>query len=433
MPSEKQVINISSNNKDKVVSYFKEAMDLYTSDFKLENFNIIKNIEIIYILGGMININGEPICSELTRNVINEGIKKIKKDNIINIDDIIKSLNKIYYEIKNKPISKYRIVASLHLDKKCLPQLKGKFLNVPFSIYNSKSFFRKYKIMGYINPPFEKVRSGMKNFIIFSKEEIDNLTKSNYIEITLDSKDQNIAYNEGWNIIEIFRSIINYSYCIGQYRIVGETNPYSILLPSAYIFVFDENNNFLIYGFTKSFYERNIKEIELEHISKLKHNFNNILKIIEKIKNNEIKNVLISSFLRHGKGLDELAYGTSFICFWQTLELISLKIFFNFSEKDVCNRIKSILLKEKLKDKIDVLYSRRNYLMHEGKISDYDLMDANNIKEVSELSIMFILNNIKNFSDMHELDLFYKYVNENNVSIKRINKILQYIKKQRKR
>jgi len=277
MTSEKQAIKIHPKCETKVISYFKEAMELYTSDFKLINFDIIKNFEIVYILGGMITIINEPINSESVMSIINEGIRKCKKENINDIGGITEILNNIYLNRKEKPLKQYKIVASLHIDEKVLPKKKGNFLNSSFSIYKSETFFNKYKFQSYIKPPFEKILSGMPHFFML-EEEIEGLIKSNYIEIKLNSKDSNSAFIEGWNIIELFRSIINYSICLGDYRIIGEMNPYSILLPSANIFVFDEKNNFVSYGYTKSLYERKIKKIDKKKVKKLYHYFNDIIK-----------------------------------------------------------------------------------------------------------------------------------------------------------
>lgn len=431
MTSKNNFEKIRLKEETKFISYFTKAMEFYTPDLRLENINIIKKDEIVYILSGLLNIKDEPISSKSVRRLIEEAIRTCKKGNIKDSKEIIEILNKIYSSQKSKPVNNYYVIASLHINKEDLPKQSGNLFDSYFSTYGAKHFFKKFKLQRFINPPFEKIREGMKSFIMLTKDEIDVLNNSEYLEIKVKSEDVESAFDEGWNKIERYRSIINYSLCLGSFRLLGRTKPFSVLLPSAYIFVFNNNNELEDYWYTLSLDEKNMSKIEKSKDKQLKSDFNFVIRKLGKIKDRKLLDIFYNVFLRHGKGLDEIVHGTSFISFWQSLELIALKPIFNFSEKDVSERIKSLMPNEKLKAIIDVLYQKRNYLIHEGEISGYDLSDINYGKEISELAIYSILKHIQKFDDVNELNFYYKYSTRNNVDIKKIEKILKYIKKLR--
>jgi len=423
--------------ENRIFSYFNEAIDLYEIKDDTQNYiisvpNIIKMNDIVFILSDMIYITDDKLNYELIRSIINEGIKVCKYKEILDFKGFMDILNDLYIKRLKSKKNSYKIVASFHMNPSKLPQKKGRFLDYKFSIYNSKTFFKKYNFRKYINPPFDKIKAGLNSFILLPDKDMYKISEPYYIELSINSINVNEAMYEGWRIIEIFRAIINFSLSLSEIKLFGgRDKPFSKLLPSNYIFLFDDDNNFLTYWYTLSLYERKNIDLNEKYIKKLNYYYKEISNILKKAKNNQLKEILLESFDRHVKGLDEVAYGTSIICFWQNLELISLKHNFNFSETEVCKRIKSLFSDETIKNKINVLYSRRNYLIHEGLISNYDLMDINNAKKISELLILFLMQYVNKFDNIYELNYFYKYRNENDAHIKRIKKILSFIEKSR--
>ncbi len=237
-------------------------MRLYPADFKLSPDDLVRNIDIVYILSNTITVPDKHLSSESVRSLIERAIIDCKKNGTLGAKEIIQTLNKIYCNTKKVPKKKYVVVASLHLDRSVLPKRSGMFLGFAFKTYESKPFFKKYKFERYVNPPFSDAEK-LSAFLLLNKNEQASLTDSNFFELELETIDPAQAFTQGFNAIELFRSFLNYSYCVGTYRFFGGAEkPYSIVLPSAYIFVFDENHNLLQYWYTLGFDERSNKIID---------------------------------------------------------------------------------------------------------------------------------------------------------------------------
>ena len=268
----KSNFGINSKQRDKFIFYFTEAMNLFTPELQLKGENIQKEVELVYILGGMLNVSDEPISFGLIRGIIERGVRKCKRDNITDPEQIVEVLRKIYQKRKTRPTKQFTIVASLHLEKNVIPKKSGNFFNSPFSVYGYNRLFKKYKVKRYINPSFEKIKT-MRSFRMLSPTEKEDMKKSNYIEVKIESEDKDSAFQKAWQIIELFRAIINYSASFGTYRLLGQHNPFSIVLPSTYIFVFDKNHDLASYWYTRSLHEKDMKMIDAKKIEKIKNGF----------------------------------------------------------------------------------------------------------------------------------------------------------------
>jgi hypothetical protein len=202
--------------------------------------------------------------------------------------------------------------------------------------------------------------------------------------------------------------------------------------PSKFTFIFDENKKYRTFWYTAGEFEYFMELLD----NRLLENSLKVLKVINSLKENELRAILIESLLRYNYGLDEFIQGSTFIYFWQILEFIALKHLYSMTEKDVCNRVKTIVTLQKAKevwrDIVDAIYEKRNYLIHEGRISDYTMDDINLIRLVCQLAIEFLFYFTNKLESKERLDFFYRNYDLNNRDIRRRKEVLKYIENLRK-
>jgi len=208
--------------------------------------------------------------------------------------------------------------------------------------------------------------------------------------------------------------------------------PLSRIHPSKFTFIFDQDKKYKTFWYTTGEFERFTERLD----KRLLENSLNVLKTFNSLKENELKDILIESLLRYNYALDEYIHGSTFIYFWQILEYITLKHLYDITEKDVCNRVKTITMiagvSELWRDLVDAVYKKRNYLVHEGRISDYAMDDINVIRLICQFAIDSLFYFTKKFETKEKLDFFYRNYSLNRKDFRRRKEVLRYIEKLKK-
>ena len=229
--------------------------------------------------------------------------------------------------------------------------------------------------------------------------------------------------------VELLRSLINFelSFSMITWQF-GRPRALNRIEPARYIFVFDENRRYLgNWG--------NVGEFRYELVKLQKNQLASIEKSVKdfgKLNNNKLKARLVDCLALYGNALDQIERGYVFLSLWQILELISLQdIERNFGK--VRSRVAAIFKNSQIiSDVLEVLFYKRNKLVHEGRISDFSLQDVNQIKGITEGCIDFLWSHVNKFENVEKLGEFYENIRFSNKKLDDKIEVLDYIKKVRK-
>jgi len=160
--------------------------------------------------------------------------------------------------------------------------------------------------------------------------------------------------------------------------------------------------------------------------------FSEILESYNNIKYPSIVEILESALTSYYEAsIDEyMAY--SFLKYWICIEFCLLKSE-GITENEIIKRLKSMVIPEDeyLKFRLDWLYKKRNNLVHKLDMN-ISQNERNLAKSISEALINFLLSNGNRFSNKNELNLFYKFIQEDNESLTTDKKVIYLIKEFRK-
>lgn len=191
------------------------------------------------------------------------------------------------------------------------------------------------------------------------------------------------------------------------------------------MFVFDSNRKYK--GDWSNVGEFNYRLVSLT-IEELKA----VLKTINDyniLPDNRLKNVLTNCLTLYQYALDSIEPAYIFLNFWQILELVSLKDQLGNTENKVKTRITAIYKNNStISDILEVLFCKRNHLVHEGRLEDFSLSDVNEIRGITEGAMSFLFSQVEKLENYPNLETFYENIKEKD-KVKEKLRILNYINK----
>jgi hypothetical protein len=128
--------------------------------------------------------------------------------------------------------------------------------------------------------------------------------------------------------------------------------------------------------------------------------------------------------------LDETEPHFTFLYFWQILENIFKE---NETEKfeKIIKRIKNMYKNKTIPSiKIDILFRKRNKLVHRGESKYIEFEDVIQIKHIVDSTLLQLIYNLNEYKSKHELiyffdniDLDFKVIDKKITALKRIKKL----------
>jgi len=405
--------------KPKFEHYLNELFSLFDNAKPtptLTGGNIVVFSYDCYILHNFIE-SSKNVPSEELREFIKKTLFEMKRQNVTDVELFFQTLDSIYQKTQQEEHFTFNTIHSMNLDIDKIP-------NPTFAVNHAEVRLVNYQ---QLQDDFD-VTSCISKISGFHRGEIDQLQKFSYAVISAKTTNERLAYQRGNEVFELFRGILNFADRFGTFTYHGgRPETLSRIQPAKLALVFDERKEMKGYWITEGPFEYRhlpLERTKLDFASELFGKMN-------ALGDGSLKNRLISAIIKYSEGLDGNVTGTSFITFWQLLEIIALGDYYNLSEKEVSSRIGSIFDDKKMRDLMNVLRDRRNYLVHKGAIWEFDLDEINLIRSCCESAILFLFNNIANFEDEPSLDLFYTTVNKNAVDLERQKRILDYVRSRR--
>lgn len=120
--------------------------------------------------------------------------------------------------------------------------------------------------------------------------------------------------------------------------------------------------------------------------------------------------------------------GNSFIKFWSLSEKILKDICGDMNDnqlkKFMANILKGFNNFESMIDKIDVIYKKRNSLVHENKHGDITQYDRILVKTIAEELICFLIKYLDDVNDIREYGIILDYYHKNDDYKKRVIELI---------
>jgi len=407
----------SDKSRQKFEHYVRRLLSLFDErEAKLTGPNIGKFELDLYVLHNLIECD-KSLTSSRLRLLIETTLFEMKKQGITDESSFFKVLDSMHLKSQGEKASTFNVVCSINLDIDKLP-------NTNFAVNG-----REIRIINYVQLERDFGIITFPKVGIYDSREISQLRRLSYSVIEVDATGVDDAYRQGHEKFELFRGILNLAEKFGIFtHQYGRPKILSRIQPSRLTMVFDQEKKLKNYWLAIGLFDYQPESLTRERMDFAVE----LIDRLGSLKDSSLKNRLISTIIRYNEGLDGNITGTSFISFWQLLEIIALGDYYSpMSEKEVSNRIGVILNDETMRDLLNALRDRRNDLVHDGLISEFDLQDVNFIKLCCEHAILFLLDNIDSFEDEPSLDLFYKLSDKNDTDLARERKVLEYLKKNR--
>ena len=399
-------INISTKDEDSVMSLVDELISLSEpNEFELvyKNQNRFESNDRLYILGEIINITKLEINNSHKRGFIKTAIKKYKNYKKKNYSYFKRGLKTIVTNYYKKKAIKYKILFPMNIDYNWIKILEViKFNNIQMELHD----------YDYISD----------NFLQNNKDEIekygDVLTSMkegySYFIVILYGRDVHSSFEQANSMIELYRGFINLIDNGGritwQYG-TSQGNPFSKYGPSKNMLVFDSKNNFIAYYFRtvhnkheiiSSPFEKNGRD-EIDKIRELLNRYENS-------SNFKLKNLIEQLIHSYNLALDETEPNFRFLFFWQILENI-----FRESEDDkfdkITKRIKNMSKNDRNVSKIiDILFIKRNKLVHDGDNKYIENEDVHQIKHIVDSILLNFVYNFEQYKTKYDLIYYFDNV-----------------------
>ncbi len=255
-----------------------------------------------------------------------------------------------------------------------------------------------------------------------------NYKKCSYFIIKLKARSLYYAKQKGLNIVHINLGILNFTK-YSRIRFLEfhmddliSTNITDINTPL--MFIFNKNSFDTIFFFT---YE-NFRSFQVFKANRVNY-YNEIIKVIENIKNKRFKILIAEAFKLYYLALSNTEISDSFLNFWNIIEILLLKRA-EIKAEIIKDRLKSLFsfdFKKDFDEMIDLVYSKRNLLVHEALNTIYEA-DRQFVKSTSETIIRFFLNISQKIDDVGMLEFLYDNMNKPEHILTKESDILNLIK-----
>lgn len=275
---------------------------------------------------------------------------------------------------------------------------------------------------------YEEVKELLEDPALKKELDSERLTKPKYkyIKVTLWSRNQNYAEQVATKYANLILGLIAYSQNYGRASITIIGIPKELTqLELSYIFAFKENSYSGCYHFEDKSDDRKAYNLSDEDI----RNLNTLVKRFNQA-NKKIQEVLFKAICLYYSGLTEKRINYSFLSFWTSLEVISLKKK-GMPHVEITRRLKSILvnLSPLGEHKIDRIYSLRNNLIHDGAY-DISQYDRNLLKTYAENMIEFFMFQLSEY-DIEEIQTIFQFLQKDNATLAKSKGLIDFVIKLR--
>ncbi len=409
-------ITFKDKKKEKVFQYITEAISFYNPNTAILNANNHSRFErIVYVLGDLIIIQGFNENNDRKRFMISIALANYSKQSCKTLESFSQTLTSEVQRQKNQPLKEFLVVFPL---------------NISYSSIKAKRHFvcRNLRLncrsLEYVKTKF----AFEEPYQMLSESKIaNNFADFTFITTKVTTSSSNDAFWVAYRALSLFRSLGNFVLSYGTETIMmSPPHCLGLINPPRLMFIFDENRKYIEHWFNSDEFKFDTLTLEaqsLTTIAKTVYRF-------ERIPQTSVKNILTNCFTVHQYALDETEYGYIFLNMWQILELISLKDQSGITEDKVKNRIKIIFGRDTLvSDTLDILFNKRNHLVHEGQLSNFTLADVNQVKNLTEATMRFLFRNSDKLKTISDLQSFYENLDRDNAEIDKKIGILRFIKK----
>ena len=217
-----------------------------------------------------------------------------------------------------------------------------------------------------------------------------------YVVIEQMAGDEHEAIEMANDKVELFRSLLNFYKSYGRkVPSSGQSEHLSSIPPPKYAFVFNKDKEYLEMSGILEEYNYTIERFddsEREQVDILVHSIN-------KIKDFDLKVVVLRAMLKHNDALDESDPKMAYERYWHVLETLSLADG-NEDSEETCRRISSMF-----EDRSDCPASQLCRKMESKAVRP---VDVDKMKSLSQETIMFMLNNAGVIGGRRGLESFYR-------------------------
>lgn len=407
---------VKAKDRKRVLDHTIDAINLYhPGTTTLSGTNIFKFKRIAYALADLVKITGFRYNTDRKRRLISRGIKRFTRYKKKTLAFFIKALETELARLDKIRPKRFFVVFPLNV---LYQALRGKR---HFVVNNVKLMTRPYRYVSRIfnfDKPFFMMRR--------VRELRSRLYDFTYVIVEVHAKSEEEALSTSDRQVFLLRALWNIALFYGRITWQFPPAPLSRVNPPKYVFVFDENNNYVTYGYNIGEFRYRPYRLTVRELGQI----NNIVRRFEALKPCELKDILADALMLYNYALDEIRSGYAFLNFWQILELITLKDPSGISMDTVRKRLKAIFLDKPLVcDVIDAFFRKRNQLVHEGKMTYFSLEDVNHIKLTSEACIHFLFSHVNKLKSKNRLNLFYENVRFGKPKLRTKMSILKYIQK----
>ena len=345
--------------------------------------------------------------SDIFRNLISN-----KCFHLDTLNQFYDKINQYISSIKNKKLIKYTLIFPVKI--KFIERFPHSFLSYKKKPYFTLKSFRDLNV-NYFTQIYEYTNENYDERYLLNnereeKELIQNSINSNYLYFIGDIYARNITYA----VKQISRDIeINlgiYIYVIQGYHTIErwggdpfEKSISELILPLVFVFE-DKSLEKILYSTYRipEEYKLSLKNIEI---------IEDIINDLNKIKNRKLKKLIFNAFEKYYSALKESKYSACFIQLWNVIELLLLNNP-ELKEKEIIKRLKSIFregweLKKDYDEMIDLIYQKRNLLVHESedKITE---VDRNFIKRLVDVLLEVSINICLKVKNIQTLEFYYQ-------------------------
>lgn len=290
-------------------------------------------------------------------------------------------------------------------------------LYYPINITTLKSKINEFRIgdiainiLSYLDAKNDIDDETLENEV-FKPEGIDK-TKHQYAKVTVWSRNVGYAQRKVTQYVNLLLCFISYSKKLKKTSTTfsGPSKPL-IELELNYIFVFKNNAYYVHHHFEDTsrateFY--NLEDTDIENLNLMLTQFNGA--------DRKIKEIINNSMNQYCLGLREKIISSSFLSFWTSLEILTLKEK-SLPHNEVKNRLKSVIKMNDIHEyQIERLYKLRNKLVHTGNHFEITQFDRNLMKGYVEKLFEFFMFNFSKYS-YSEIDASYEYLRQDVASL----------------
>jgi hypothetical protein len=249
--------------------------------------------------------------------------------------------------------------------------------------------------------------------------------KYKYARIKVWARNYHYAEKIATKHLELLLGFLVYSQNYGRItvRIIGFPKELS-LLRIYYAFLFNEGQFKLTF-----YYEDRVDGVEIYKLKKEDVENLNKLATAFNLYDQKKQDITYKSIISYYNGMTEKSVEYSFMNFWKSFEIISLK------EKNIPHAEIIKILKSMLKDltpleehRIDRLYSLRNNLIHGGSAYNNITQDDRNLLKIYvELMIKFFMFHIPAKYDVREIQMIYQFLEKDTAFLEKSKSLIDFV------